>query len=187
LPTPARGADQRAIDRAARDAFPRLADFCFVHLATPRTLRCVAAAHRTRHLARDMRSLVSTHRIRRDDLASTVAFVVRSRKPALRTGIYRDDDRAYRSAAAQLQRKLAPTSALVVPVIRDDEVLGALSLCYSHSGRSHGPQHVPLAERLAARIAAVLTAASHVSSRLRSAARHARQGRTIRRRLASRN
>jgi GAF domain-containing protein len=179
LPTPARAAHQRALDRAARDAFPRLADFCLVHVATPRTLRCVAAAHRTRHLARDMRSLVSTHRIRRDDLASTVAFVVRSRKPALRTEIYRDDDR-YRSAAARLQRKLAPISALVVPVIRDDEVLGAVSLCYSHSGRSHGPQHVPLAERLAARIAAALTAASHASSRLRSAARHARQRRTIR-------
>ena len=83
-----------------------------------------------------MRSLVSTHRIRRDDLASTVAFVVRSRKPALRTGIYRDDDRAYRSAAAQLQRKLAPTSALVVPVIRDDETGSAEPLLLTPAHRT---------------------------------------------------
>src|SRR5689334_11184556 len=116
-------ANQRALDRAARGAFPKLADFCLVHVAKPRTLCCVAAAHSTRQFARDMRALVSAHRIRRDDLASTVAFVVRSGKPALRTGIYHEDDRTDRSAAAQLQRKLAPTSALVVPVMRDDEVM----------------------------------------------------------------
>lgn len=178
---------QRAIDRAARAAFPQLADFYFLHIVNPRTLRCVAAAHRARHLGRDMRTMVGSYPIRRDDLASTAAMVVRSRKPALRTGIYRDYDSGRRSASAVLQRKLAPTSALVVPVITDDEVIGALSLCYSHSGRSHGPQHVRLAERLAARIAAVLTAATNAASRLRTAARHARQRATLRRRVAARD
>lgn len=183
LPT---GIDPRAIDRAAKKAFPRLADFYFLHLVKPRTLRCVAAAHRARRLERDIRAMVGAYPIRRNDLASTAAFVVRSRKPALRTGIYRDDSGS-RSASALLQRKLAPTSALVVPVMTDEDVIGALSLCYSHSGRSHGPQHVRRAERLAARIAAVLTAASNAASRLRTATRHARQRTTLRRRLASRD
>jgi GAF domain-containing protein len=181
------GIDLRKIDRAAREAFPRLADFYFLHLVKPRTLRCVAAAHRARRLKREIRSMVGAYPIRRDDLASMAAFVVRSRKPALRTGIYRDDSSGGRSASAILQRKLAPTSALVVPVMTDDEVIGALSLCYSQSGRSHGPQHVRRAERLAARIAAVLTAASHAASRLRTAARHARQRTTLRRRVAARD
>lgn len=180
-------AAQRRAELAARGAFPRLADFYFVHVATPRTLRCVAARHRARQFARDMRAMVGTRPIRRDDLASTAAFVVRSGKPVLRPGIFRDDDRVRSSSATLLQRKLAPTSALVVPVMIDHEVLGTLSLCYSQSGRSHGPQHVKLAERLAARIAAALTAASHAASRLRSAARHARQGTTIRQRMGARD
>ena len=183
LPTSA----QRRANLAARGAFPRLADFYFIHVATPRTLRCVGAGHRAREFARQMRTMVGTRPIRRDDLASTAAFVARSGKPVLRPGIYRDDDRARRSASAVLQRKLAPTSALVVPVMRDDQIVGTLSLCYSHSGRSHGPQHVPLAERLAARIASALTAASHAASRLRSAARHARQRTAIRQRMGPRD
>jgi GAF domain-containing protein len=169
-------------------AVPRLADYCLIHVATGRCLRCVAAAHRTREFNRDMRSLVvAGHRIRRDDLASTVASVARLQKPALRPAIYDDDERVRGGALARLQRRLAPTSALVVPVMRDGQVLGTLSLCYSHSGRSHGPQHVPLAERLATRIAAVLTTASNAASRLRSAARHARQRTAVRRRLAARD
>jgi GAF domain-containing protein len=180
-------AHQRALDEAARRAFPRLADFCLVHVATPRSLRCVAAAHRTPQFDRDMRALIAAHRIRRDDLASTVACVARLQKPALRPEIYDDDAHVRRGAIARLQQRLAPTSALVVPVMRNGQVLGTLSLCYSHSGRSHGPQHVPLAERLAARIAAALTAASDAASRLRSAARHARQRTTDRRRLGSRD
>jgi GAF domain-containing protein len=177
---------RRVLDRAARKALPRLADYCFVHVVSTRTLHCVAAAHRTPHFARDIRH-VATQPIRRDDLASTVASVARSRKPALRTDIYHDDDMPRRGSVAHLQRKLAPKSALVVPVIHDGVVLGTLSLCYSHSGRSHGPQHVPLAERMAARIAAVLTAACHAASRLRAAARHARQRTALRRRVGPRD
>jgi GAF domain-containing protein len=180
-------AAHRRATLAARGVFPRLADFYIIHVATPRTLHCVAAGHRAPGFARDMRSMVGTRPIRRDDLASTAALVLRSGKPVLRPGIYRDDDHVRRNTAALLQRRLAPTSALVVPVMRGHEVLGTLSLCYSHSGRSHGPQHVPLAERLAARIAAALTAAAHAASRLRSAARHARQGTAIRRRMAARD
>lgn len=179
-------AQRRVIDRAARAALPRLGDFCLVHVATPRTLRCVSACHCATHFSRDMRTLVSARPIRRDDLVSTVAGVVRSHKPALRTGIYHDDDAA-RSTAARLHRKLAPTSALVVPLVNDGVVLGALSLCYSHSGRSHARHQVPLAERVAARLTAVLIAAGHAASRLRAAARHARQRRPFRGRLAARN
>ena len=131
--------------------------------------------------------MVAAHRIRRDDLASTVASIARLQKPALRPEIYDDDEHVRRGAIARLQRRLAPTSALVVPVMRDGQVLGTLSLCYSHSGRSHGPQHVKLAERLAMRIAKALFAAADAASRLLAAARHARQRITERRRLGSRD
>jgi GAF domain-containing protein len=177
----------RALDRCVREAIPDLADFCFVHVATARTLRCVAAAHGTPHLTRAMRMLVRGTPIRRDDLVSTVAFVVRTHKPTLRKGIVDDDAAEVRSARAQLHRKLAPRSALVVPLLQDGVALGALSLCYSHSGRSHAARHMPLARRLAVRIAALLTAASNAASRLRAAARQPGQGATARRRLAARN
>jgi GAF domain-containing protein len=187
LQLPGLASQRRALDRTARQALPRLADFCLIHVATAKTLRCIAEAHRARHLAGDMQTLVSAHRIRRDDLASTVAAVARSRKPALRTTIYDDDDRPSRGVRAQARRRLAPTSALVVPVVHHGEVLGTLSLCYSHSGRSHGPHQVPLAERLATRIAEALTAAFDAASRLRTAARHARQRTARRRRVAARD
>lgn len=177
----------RVIDRTAREALPRLADFYLVHIVTARTLRCVAAAHRAREIAREMRALISGRPIRRDDLASTVAFVVRSRKPSLRTPIYPEEDAGRRGTLAQLQRKLAPTSALVVPVLRNGDVVGTLSLCYSESGRSHAAHDVPRAQRLAGRIAQALANPSDAASRLRPTARHARQGTTLRRRVGARN
>ena len=91
------------------------------------------------------------------------------------------------SAAAQLQRKLAPDLRARRPGHPRRRSAGRAEPLLLSLRPIARPQHVPLAERLAARIAAALTAASHASSRLRSAARHARQGRTIRRRMASRD
>jgi len=179
---------QRVIHRAVGQGIPRLADFCLLHVATPRCLRCVTAMHRASNHSRDMLALMSSRPIRRDDLASTVAGVVRSGKPALRPTIRQEDiDHAGRGSMMRVYDRLAPRSALVVPLIADGAVLGTLSLCYSQSGRSHTPQHVPQAERLATRVSAALIAAVHATSGLLTATRHAGQRAAARPRVAARN
>jgi GAF domain-containing protein len=177
----------RAIARAAREAIPNLADFCLVHLVAGNALTCVAGAHSTPGGTRNMRALMKAQRIALDDRFSTVATVVRTRRATIRRDIYPDDEAA--GQLSELQRKLAPTSALVVPIVTDRGVLGAISLCYSHSGRSYAARHLALAKRLALRLAETLTPRQPADAAhgLRAAARHARQGTTLRRRVAARN
>jgi GAF domain-containing protein len=131
-----------------------------------------------------------TYRIALDDRASAVAHVIRTNRPLRRSAIQIDGRLAQRrdSRVADIHRKLAPRSALVVPIHAGDGVLGALSLCYAESNRIFTARDVPAAARMARRIARALTPASSDGSlRLPAAARDARQGPTTRRRLAARN
>jgi hypothetical protein len=180
---------RRLAERAARAAVPKLADFCVVHLVSHRGLVAVAAAHATREGERLLRMLMHAHRIRPSDRDSTAAHVVRSARPALRRTISTAADRnAPAGSVSDLHRRLAPVSALVVPILSDCAVLGAVSLCYSGSRRCYRAQDVRAAQRLATRLANGLTNGStHAPIGLRATARHARQGTTIRRRLAPRN
>jgi hypothetical protein len=174
------------IERIARESVPAVADFCLVHLVAGRSIRCVAAVHSTRGGGRDMRALMKTHRIRCDDRDSTVAHVVRTRRATLRTGISLEmPARPRAGGVADLHRRLAPTSALVVPIVGGAAVLGALSLCYSHSGRAYNARQIPSAQRLASRIADALIPGSPVSGPLglRAPGRHAAQGTFVRRRV----
>ena len=182
-------AARNAIQRSARHAVPALADFCLVHLVCGRTIRCIAGAHDTRQGARAIRELMTTDRIRPDDRQSTVAHVVRSGRATLRTDIHPDPEMARARGVAEIHRRLAPTSALVVPIVHGGAVLGALSLCYSHSGRSYAARHVASAKRLATDIAGVLLPAPAIDAAigLRAAARHASHTSTMRRRVAARN
>ena len=181
-------AQQRHIHRAARQGIPHLADFCLVHIATPRSIRCITAVHRTTDHARDMLELISSRPIPRDDLTSTVAGVVRSGKPALRRRIRQERIQgAHGGSVMRLYNRLAPRSALVVPLVSGPAVFGTLSLCYSHSGRSYSSHQVAEAQRLAERVAAALIAAVHATSGLLAATRHAGEGAAVRRRLDSRN
>lgn len=104
-----------------------------------------------------MRALMKVHRIRPDDRDSTVAQVVRTRRATLRREIHPEiPPHDSTSAVADLHRRLAPTSALVVPITHGSRILGALSLCYSHSRRTYAVRHVAAAERVASRIAGKL-------------------------------
>jgi GAF domain-containing protein len=181
-------AARHSIQRSIREAIPALGDFCLVHLVHGRTIRCVAGAHSTREGGRAVRELIKAHRIRPDDRASTVAHVVRSRRSTLRKGIHPDPDDTRAGGIAELRRRLAPTSALVVPILRDGVALGALSLCFSDSGRSYSARQISPAERLAARIADALIPSSTIDATLgpRTAARYAEQDASSRRRVAVR-
>ena len=186
----ATAASRRAIERVARQAIPSTADFCLVHLVAGRAITCVAGAHSTRQGARAIGALMKTHRIHPDDRTSTVAHVVRTRRPTRRPEIYPDDQpRARAGSLADLHRQLAPASALVVPILHGSRVLGALSLCYSHSGRAYSARHVAYAERLAKRIAEALMPPAPVDAALptRATTRHTGQATAVRRRAPARD
>lgn len=145
------------LDRLVRAAVPRTADFCLVFLVRDDDLACVASAHATPDGERLLRRLKRVYRITRDDPVSTVAHVVRSGRPKLRTEITGE------AIAPQsdlhvftLHRRLAARSVLVVPIASPPDVLGAVSLSYAQSGRHYTAQDVPAARRLATLIAALI-------------------------------
>lgn len=183
----ARGTDaaHRTVQRRAREAVPTLADFCLVYQVGGRILRPIAAVHVTREGSRDIRALMQAYRIRMDDRASTVAQAVRLRRPILRTEIQPEPGKGKADSVASLHLRLATRSALVVPMVVAGEVLGAISLCYSRSGRSYHGRDIASAERLAGRVATALARADDPPSP-RVLERPARTSDTVRRRAATR-
>jgi GAF domain-containing protein len=178
------------VERTAHEAVPLLADFCIVHLKARGALAAVTGAHATRTGDRNLRALIRGHRVRLNDLHSTVAHVVRTGDPVLRRVIPPDPQTpSDPNRLETLLRRLAPHSALVVPIAVGKTVLGTVSLCFSESRRSYSARHLGAARRLAARIAEILLpdAPEKVPIGLRGAVRHARQGTLLRRREAARN
>ena len=170
-----------AVERLARQALPTLGDFAFVFLARGGTITCAAAAHITLAGEHLVRALARVYRVRRSDRDSTVAEAMR-RGSAMRRTYIRSDDRPQlrEGSIADLHRRLAPRSALGVPILAGKAVLGALSLGYSDSRRAYSAVDVAPATRLARRIARVLC-----PQKPRAFMRPSRQGRgTVPRRRA---
>jgi hypothetical protein len=146
-----------AIERSARHAIPNIADFCLVHVIHGASIPCVAAVHVSRGKQTHLRTLMRRFTIRRNDLVSSVAQVIRTQRPLLRPRVYEEpQEKLRKSEASELRRQLAPRSVLVVPIMSGPAVVGALSLCYSESGRSHAERHLGPARRLALRISRAL-------------------------------
>ena len=159
-----------AIERTARHAIPGIADFCLVHVVHGASIPCVAAVHVSRGKQTYLRTLMRRFKIRRNDLVSSVAQVIRTQRPLLRPRVYEEPQQGVRkSEAGDLQRRLAPRSVLVVPIMSGPAVVGALSLCYSESGRAHAERHLGPARRIALRIARAL---QEPAARRRPAPRH---------------
>jgi GAF domain-containing protein len=179
---------RRTLQGIVRRLVPSSADFCVVHVASKGTIRAIAGAHATRRGERLLRMLMRSYRIAPDDGASGVASVMRTRRPLVRTAIQMDSAVARRGNASvvQLHRLLAPRSALVVPILSPPvSVLGALTLCYSQSGRMYSARNVRAAERAAARIAQVLQLPAPEPARPTN--RSLREGTIVRRRPAAHN
>jgi hypothetical protein len=145
------------LQRIARAAVPSIADFCLIFIANDATIPCVASAHCTDHGRRLLRTLNRTYKITRNDPSSTVAHVLRSGRPELRCDIdVEPQASATDGVALSLHRRLGTRSALVVPIGSRPDVMGALSLCFAHSGRRYAAEHVVPARNVAKLIAAFL-------------------------------
>jgi GAF domain-containing protein len=139
----------RVLRRLARSFVPALADFCLIHLVDRHHLRCIASAHSTREGRRLVRTLAGNTPIHRNDPLSTAAHVVRTGRVQIRSDITSDTDVPGRSRGGGALRRLAPQSAMVIPLIGRDRALGAITLCYSESGRRYTAQHMRSAKQLA--------------------------------------
>jgi GAF domain-containing protein len=144
------GSITTTLQRLARAAVPRLADFCLIFLVEDGGVRCVGSAHATDEGDRLLRRLNRVYKITRNDPVSTVAHVLRTGQPKLRSEIRSEavaplaDLRVF-----TLHRRLGVRSALVVPIGASPDVLGAISLSQAESGRHYTSQDVPIARRLA--------------------------------------
>jgi GAF domain-containing protein len=166
---------------------PELADFAVVFMVTGRSIVGIASAHVSPAGARLLRALQRVYHIRRDDLHSTVAQVVRTGQPSLRRTILRDTEAHPRpGSVADLHRRLACRSALVLPIRVGNTVTGVVSLCYADSGRKYAASDLAYARRIAhdiERTPPLLNATSRLSAATGDTRRHA----TVRRRVAARN
>jgi len=182
-------AAHRSIREIARRAVPALADFAMVFMVAGRSIVGIASVHISPAGGRLLRALQRIYRIRRDDLQSTVAQVIRTGRPSLRRSIQYDGQPAPRGSIADLHRRLACRSALVLPIHIGATVAGAVTLCYAGSGRTYAPGDLAGARRVARAIArtALLPVPHARATRLRAAVGDARRHTSIRRRLAPRN
>jgi GAF domain-containing protein len=193
IPLPIATVDGRAarktIQQIARRAVPGLADFVVVFIVAGRTIVGIASAHATAAGEKLLRDLQRVYRVRRDDLHSTVAQVIRTGRPSLRRLILHDStSRAPRGSVADLHHRLACRSALVLPIRVGAAVTGAVTLCYAGSGRMYAPSDLAGARRVASAIeGTVPPPLPHAAPRLRAATGDARRHAPLRRRVASRN
>jgi GAF domain-containing protein len=162
------------VERVTRAAVPALADFCLVYLLDGEQLRCVASAHITRAGDRLLRALHKVYKITRDDRESTVAQVVRLRRPSLRSEIRPEhqppDSRVTQLARVfDIHRQLAVRSALVVPIEGRSGVRGAMAFSYAQSGRHYKPADLTAAERVAHQVALAVDHAQLLQSQRRQA------------------
>ena len=182
-------AASRPVRAIVRRTVPALADFAMVFLVAGRSIVGIASVHTSPAGERLLRALRRIYRIRRDDLHSAVAQVIRTGRPLLRKRIQHDGQLTRRGSVADLHRRLACRSALVMPIRIGAVVVGAVTLCYAGSGRTYAPADVAGAQRLARAIAQSVPPAlpNATASRLRAATGDARRHTAVRRRLAARN
>jgi GAF domain-containing protein len=186
---PAARGSRHALAQIARRALPGLGDFAVVFVVAGRSLVGIASAHVTPGGDRVLRALQRIYRVRLADLHSTAAQVIRTCRPAIRSTIHHERTRAARRGSiADLHQRLAAHSALVLPIIGDNSVLGALSLCYAGSGRTYSHGDIPAAQRVARALArAMAPDFAHAASRLRPPTGDARGRPAARRRVVPRN
>jgi PAS domain S-box-containing protein len=166
---------EETLRQVAELAVPRIADWCSVELVDrDGVIRQVAVAHvdpDKRELARELRE-----RFPPDPSAPTgVAHVVRTGRSELFSEI---TDEVLESALppgqeglADIVRDLGLVSAMTVPLISRERVLGAITLVSAESGHRYGPEDVRFAEDLARRAATAIDNARRFGQQTRATVR----------------
>ena len=140
---------EETLRRVCRLAVPVIADFCVVDLLEDGVVRRVEAAHADPALAAVVEELMR-HPPAMDHPVHPVPRVLRSGRMALDNEVSESmtDGTAEHIAMVRL---LNPSAYLVVPLRTGNEVLGALTLLVTSSGRRFDPADVRRAEELGVR------------------------------------
>ena len=147
---------EQTLVQVARLAVPALADWCIVDVleedgVTIKQVAVAAADPRKEVLLREMRTLYPPT----IDSPQPAARTLRSGEPVL----FEEFDEAALHATTRDERhldliaRLAPKSALAVPLIARARTIGALTLAWSESGRRYTEAEIVLATELARRAA----------------------------------
>ena len=142
--------------KLANAVVPQIADWCSIYIVDSRgTPRIVAVAHADPAKL----SLGDELRARYPDPPDSpygIPAVLRTGKPQIFSKLTDDffASTAQDAGHLDLLRRLELCSAMVVPLIANERVCGALALVYAESGRHFTEADLPFAEDLAARAAA---------------------------------
>lgn len=146
---------ETTLKSVAKLAVPRLADWCVIHMTDENGgLRQLAVAHQDPNLSRWARKLGQRYPPNLD-APRGLGRVLRSGKPEVFPEI---TDEMIVAAATngehlEILRKVGMTSAMMIPLVARDRVLGVISFVSSERGRRFADEDLQLAERLAHRAA----------------------------------
>ena len=155
------GATLRAVTNLV---LSRFADYCLVYLIeSDGTYRQVAAAHAVPEKTSLLEQLGQRYSPDPTNPHSPVARAIATRSPVLVPSSAADVAQPASTDPAFLRivRELAPVSYMVVPLIARDEILGAIAVAASVSGRVYDSQDLAQAELLGARAALAIDNARH--------------------------
>ncbi len=146
---------ERTLARVAELVVPRLADWCAIDMLTDeRTIRRIAVVHQDPakvELARELERRYPPNLGEREG----VAKVVRTGVPEIYPNV--PDELlalvAHDAEHLRLVREIGLKSALVVPLVAQGRVVGAITLVTSESGRRYSEADLPFVEDLAHRAA----------------------------------
>jgi len=161
---------EATLRKVAWAAVPRIADWCAMHLLDRGgAIRAVVVAHAdpSKLAAQPEMSQCSADI---PDWPINVAAALRSGKPLLHTEISEETLAAMGRDADHLVRLrgMGPKSLMIVPLVANEQTLGAITFIAAESGRHFSEADLPFAEDLAAR-----AAASAENARLYQELRHA--------------
>ena len=142
----------------------RFADYCLIYLVDPTgSYRQVAAAHVVPEKTSLLEHLGSRYTPDPRNARSPVARSIATRAPILVPAASQEDVTVITADPElhRIRRELAPVSYMVVPLIARDEVLGAIVVVSSVSGRVYDQQDLAHAELLGARAALAIDNARH--------------------------
>ena len=142
----------------------RFADYCLIYLVeSDGSYRQAAAAHALPEKASLLQELGRKYRPDPDNPHSPVARAIATRSPLLTPSAAAEKPDAITAdpEVLRIRRELAPVAYMVVPLIARDEVLGAMVLASSVSGRTYDHQDLAQAELLGARAALAIDNARH--------------------------
>jgi PAS domain S-box-containing protein len=131
---------------------PQIADWCCIHLVEPRGLRCAAVAHRDPAKLTLAEALAREFPVGGTERAGA-PLVIRTGESDVHTEVTEDLLALAAQTPRQLHllRALGLVSAMAVPLLSRDQVLGVITLASAESGRRFGPGDVALAEDLGRR------------------------------------